>query len=185
MNRYSTERYRYPSQDRYSSLSRSKSPYRSTSSLNSHASSSSNLKVDTDNFDQLNKSLGRHDASFVRGKDGSSSSKSGANLSKLSRDSDSSRYGSLGKDRFNVGKLNKDYSTNKYKLADDSRDSSSDYDLNNNYQFSGYGASGKAKAACVSGSESDEYDLTTPTYPIRSAGRSTLTSTDKVSTFTY
>lgn len=157
MNRYSSystsDRYRQPSYDRYTSLSRSKSPYRSTSSLNSHASDA-NLKVEPNNFDALNKSLGRHDASFM-----DESSKSG----------DNSRYNSLKKgssrnnSRFNVDKLNKDYSkdygTGKIgKLAGDS--SSSDYDLNNNYQASSY----KPAKAAACASDSDDYELTSPTY---------------------
>ena len=183
MNRFSPDRYRAPSYDRYSSLSRSKSPYRSTSSLNSHASSSSNLKVDTNNFDLLNQSLGRHDASFVL--DDNASVKSGANYSKHSRGNDSdysnaSRLGSAKKDRFNVAKLNKDYSINK--LGDTSGGSSSDYDLNNNYQFSSYVSGGKgAKAStCLSGSESDDYELSVPSYqPYRSRASKLTSSLDK------
>lgn len=168
MNRYysSTDRYR-PSGGGglYStaSLSRSKSPYRSTSSLNSHNSSSTNLNVNTDNFDRLNKSLRRHDTSFMD-ETASSSTKN---------DSDSRDYGSsysLGKKKggarsgagggaFNVDKLNKDYSKDygKYssglsKLDDASYSSSaSDYDLNNNYSsaYGGISSLGKKEKPLV------------------------------------
>ena len=195
MNRYSTDRYRSPTRyDRYtSSLSRSKSPYRSTSSLNSHASNSSNLKVNTDNFDLLNKSLARHDSSFVLNKDDSLTGKSGSNrTNNYSNDhDDSNRYGSLKKDRFNVNRLNKDYSTNKFFGKSGADTSSSDYDQNNNYQFSGsYGKGGKGKSVsgCASSSESDYETSGQPLASYRyssgrpytsNVARSSLLTTDK------
>lgn len=201
---YSTttsDRYRQPSYDRSlyntSSLSRSKSPYRSTSSLNSHASSNNLTNVPTDNFDRLNKSLRRHDTSFM---DETASSTKNDSDSRGGDYSSSSLKKKGGRKPFNVDKLNKDYSKDygissgghKYgtglsKLDDASSSASEDYDLNNN--FSSLGRKDKLlvkqKPVCATSSSSESdyepsrsntYKTTTNLYGTSSSSpyRSTL-----------
>lgn len=186
MNRYgnysttTSDRYRQPSYDRSlyntSSLSRSKSPYRSTSSLNSHASSTNLTNVPTDNFDRLNKSLRRHDTSFM---DETASTKNDSD-SRGDYSSSSLKKKGSGRKPFNVDKLNKDYSKNygissgghKYgsglsKLDDASSSASEDYDLNNN--FSSLGRKDKMltkqKPVCATSSSSEsDYEPSRNTY---------------------
>lgn len=98
---------------RYPTL-RSKSPYRSSSSL-SRASSNSNLDIRDDYFNALNKSLGAHDASFMEeqevedtGNQRYGSLQRPKSSSSRNRTSSGTRYGS--KSTFDVDRLNKDYS---------------------------------------------------------------------------
>lgn len=169
MNKYSSGRY--SGLDKYS---RTKSPYRSTSSLSrdSHHGSLSNLRIDPDYFNLLNKSLGAHDASFMHNEDEECSLKSGHSSAA------GSRYNSLRKSakpttttsssyKFDVNKLNKDYSS-KYKPKSFN---SSDYDLNNNNNYYEHYSSGLGKRIgggneCTSGSESD-FELSKPTTSYR------------------
>lgn len=168
----------YLSPSRSKSPYRNKSPYRSTSSL-SRDSHDANLKVDTDYFNMLNKSLGAHDSSFLSAKDDDNdetkSSSSGPNYSKYSSFKNS-KSNIPSKTKFNIGKLNKDYSTTNYKLGGGGGADSSDYDYNNNLSISGLGkkyystgrlcTSGLGVSGHNSGSESD-YELS---YAPRSGG---------------
>ncbi|OTF73280.1 hypothetical protein BLA29_003420 [Euroglyphus maynei] len=104
---------------------RSKSPYRSNSSL-SRTSSTSNLKIDDDYFNALNKSLGAHDASFMEEED-SGSIKSYNSLTRrpLSSSSTRNRYQSA---------VDNDDLSHKYRYGGRGKSYGSyDNDLNNNY----------------------------------------------------
>lgn len=129
---------------------RSKSPYRSTSSL-SRTSSTSNLKIDDDYFNALNKSLGAHDASFIEEDSGSMKSGhsggggGGRYTHSLTRPSSSSR------NRYQSGgDSNRKYKStfdddgdlgHKYRYGTGKSYGSYDNDLNNNYPstFGGVG----------------------------------------------
>ncbi|KPM06414.1 hypothetical protein QR98_0048890 [Sarcoptes scabiei] len=97
-DRFSTSTSRYPM--------RTKSPYRSNSSL-SRTSSTSNLKIEDDYFNALNKSLGAHDADFMH--------KEEEDINEPSSNSEW-RYNSLNRPRskFNTDRLKKDYSRSSY-----------------------------------------------------------------------
>lgn len=133
----------------------------------------SNLRIDPDYFNLLNKSLGSHDASFMH-KDDTCSVKSGSSVN------GGSRYNSLKKkDKFDVNKLNKDYSV-KYQLGNKSL-GSSDYDLNNNFRYSNaVKAGGDGGDDCATGSESD-FELPNPYRYLASNAKVTQDKGDRIS----
>lgn len=101
---------------------RSKSPYRSTSSL-SRSSSTSNLKIEDDYFNALNKSLGAHDANFIHKEE---DDETGSYKNDFGGHSNEWRYNSLnrpskkyGSDKYGGSKINKSYG---YGLNDDDDD---------------------------------------------------------------
>ena len=126
MDRYSSSRYT-PTSNAY----RSKSPFGRPSS--SMSNSSTNLRVDSDAFDALNQSLGRHDASFVR--DLNTTGNSSFNDTIPGRYNPVKKPGSYGKYDSNNNSFNTSGSgnnSNKWKSSDYKNRS---FDLNNNSSF--------------------------------------------------
>lgn len=142
-DKYSTSLQRYPL--------RSKSPYRSTSSL-SRSSSTSNLKIEDDYFNALNKSLGAHDANFIHKEEddetGSYKNDNGNEWRYNSLNRPNKKYGT---DKYGGSKTNKSYGsyggqkygygfeddgkgqTYSYKYSDDNDDKLKSYKDNDDY----------------------------------------------------